>query len=178
MKNETNDIVKALQKCSITVVQHKLAFAKLLSKAVLLNWSKTDYKTFDGMIKYELNDSNNEIYQLLYEYSCIQKFAWFNSKEQSAISELLGWTRFVLAIQFETEKLTVIEFVAKYKNIALYKLKKKEEKSDDCDRAYGFSLPYIHANKLDGILIQHGMTITNGRRHAVRDSVMSFLDSL
>ena len=34
------------------------------------------------------------------------------------------------------------------------------------------------ANKLDGILTQHGITVINGRKHGLRDSVISLINTL
>jgi hypothetical protein len=178
MKSSQKTIVSALKRLSTSTAKNKYKFAKVLHQASLINWANTHYGSFDKMVTAELDDSGNEIYEMLYEFSCMQKKGWFSEGSQLAIIELLGWTRFVLAIQLETDDMPVFQFVAKYKKVAHYKLRKKQEKVPGGDRAYGFSLPEAYANKYDGILIQHGMSIIDGRRRGVRAAMKSFLDSL
>jgi hypothetical protein len=178
MKSSQKTIVSELKRLSTSTSMHKYKFAKTLNQASLTNWSNTDYKTFDKMVTIELNDSSEDIYQMLYEFRCMQKNEWFDAATQMALLELLGWKRFVLAIQFETEKMTAPKFTTKYRKIAFYKLKQKQEQLPGGDRAYSYSLPHIIANKYDGILMNHGMTIVNGRRHGVRAAMISFIDTL
>jgi len=170
-------IVDTIKKLSFNSDSQKYDLAKVLHQARIVNWSQTKYKTFDNMIKVEINDTNREVYTLIYGYSCMQKFKWSDAAIKTVLKQL-GWSRFVAAIQKEFVIKTKYDFINKYYKMPMNKLIPVRAVDPEGDRAYGFNLPAEHANKWDGILTQHGMTIINGRRHGVRDSVISLINTL
>jgi len=178
MKNiNVGQLVKSIKVLSRTSAGQKYMFAKVLHKASTIDWEITKYATFDGMIKAEIPNLNAEVHNLIYGYTCMQKFVW-TILQQKYCLEHLGWTKFVAAANKETVKMGHIAFVKKYKKISMSTLVDKSTTANKGERTYFFSLPDQSANKLDGILGQHGMTITNGRKHGVHDSVIALLDSL
>ena len=170
-------LVKSIKVLSRTSAGQKYMFAKILHKASTIDWENTMYDTFDGMIKAEIPNLNAEVHNLIYGYTCMQKFVW-TIKDQKYCLEHLGWAKFVAAANKETVKMTHVAFVKKYKKIPMSTLVDKKEAANNGERTYFFSLPDQSANKFDGILGQHGMTIINGRKHGVHDSVIALLNSL
>ena len=179
MKNlNISQLVTSIKKLSRTSTGQKYMFAKLLNMAAnTIDWEVTQYVTFDAMIKAEIPNLNAEVHNLIYGYTCMQKFNW-PEKEQKYCLERLGWTKFVAAINKETAKLGHVAFVKKYKKIPMSKLVDTGTQANTGERSYAFSLPDKLANKLDGILSQHGITVINGRKHGLRDSVISLISTL
>ena len=178
MKNlNISQLVTSIKTLSRTSTGQKYMFAKLLYKASTIDWAVTKYLTFDAMIKAEIPNLNAEVHNLIYGYTCMQKFNWVDKEQKHCLGHL-GWTKFVAAINTETSKLGYLAFVKKYKKIPISKLVGFNGKSNTGERSYNFSLPDKLANKLDGILTQHGITVINGRKHGLRDSVISLINTL
>jgi len=175
--SEVKKIVSNLKVLSKGTDKQKYKLAASLYKASHLDWSGTEYLTFNSMIATEINDIDTEVHRLIYAYQLMCKHKWTKEVQLEAL-EHLGWTRFVTAMSVQDKDCDPYAFMDKYYNMPLYKIKPKPAKTDDADRAYGFSLPKSYADKFDGILMEHGMTIINDRRHGVRSSMMSLLDSM
>jgi len=178
MKNiNVGQLVTSIKVLSRTSTGQKYMFAKMLHKASTIDWVTTKYVTFDAMIKAEIPNLNAEVHKLIYGYTCMQKFSWTMAQQKYCL-EHLGWSKFVAAANKELTKLVHIAFVKKYKKIPMSKLVAKSPSNISADRTYCFNLPDQSANKLDGILSQYGMTIVDGRKHGLRDAVISLIDSL
>ena len=141
-------------------------------------WSDTKYKTFNGMVNTILTIDSSKVFELISGYRSIELFNFKSKEIDNCLSEL-GWKRLTLVAQFESNKnITESAFIKKYRGMPLYVLKPKQEADTQGDRAYGFSVPKDVADKLDGILMQFGMTTQQSRRRGVREAVIQWLGTL
>jgi hypothetical protein len=174
---ETQALVSSMKVLSKGTDAQKYEFAKVLYQASHLDWSETQYGSFAAMLNAELTNTASEVHSLIYAYQCMAKFGWSRASQLQCLAHL-GWTRYVMAIQAEHSPIDPYTFMDKYHKMPVYMISPKAAPLPDADRAYAFTIPAFSADKLDGILKDHGMTIAFGRRHGVRNSVISLISSI
>jgi hypothetical protein len=174
---ETQALVSSMKVLSKGTDAQKYEFAKVLYQASHLDWSETLYGSFAAMLNAELTNTASEVHGLIYAYQCMTKFNWSRNIQLQCLAHL-GWTRYVMAIQAEHSPIDPHAFMEKYHKMPVYMISPKAAPLPDADRAYAFTIPAFAADKLDGILKDHGMTIAFGRRHGVRNSVISLIGSI
>jgi len=174
---EIQALVSSIKVLSKGTDAQKYEFAKVLYTASHKDWSETEYGSFAAMLNAELTNTASEVHGLIYAYQCMGKFNWTKAIQLECLAHL-GWTRYVMAIQEEHIPINPHAFMDKYYKMPVYMISPKAAPLPDADRAYAFTIPAFAADKLDGILKDHGMTVAHGRRHGVRNSVISLISSL
>ena len=174
---EIQALVSSIKVLSKGTDAQKYEFAKVLYNASHLDWSETEYGSFAAMLNAELTNTASEVHGLIYAYQCMSKFGWTKAIQLECLAHL-GWTRYVMAIKAEPTPINPHTFMDKYYKMPVYMISPKATPLPDADRAYAFSVPAFAADKLDGILKDHGMTIAFGRRHGVRNSFISLIGSI
>jgi len=173
---EIQEIVGGIRVLSKGTDAQKYEFAKVLYNASHLDWSETEYGSFAAMLNDEITNIASKVHGLIYAYQCMGKFNWTKTIQLECLTHL-GWTRYVMAIQEEKGVIDPKTFMDKYYNMPVYLISPKAAPLPDADRTYAFSIPAFSADKLDGILKDHGMTISHGRRHGVRNSFISLISA-
>ena len=170
-------LIQSLNVAVVSSDTSKYRLAKAFAEAeTTVTWGATQYGSFEEMVVKELTISIVTVMQLIYNYRGIKLLQFTQAQNLIVLGEL-GWKRFTLASRKHRATINYVDFIKKYKGIALYKLSKVKKSHAKADRAYGFSLPCAYADKLDGILQQYGLTTVGTRRHNVRESVMRWLDT-
>ena len=144
----------------------------------LIDWRKTKYKTFVGMIEQETHYSGATAERYMYFYRNTQWFGW-SDIEIMKLLDSLGWTKTLRACAITTKRVKIDTLIKRFKNIKNMELSQmKVGEINNEYRYYSVGLPKEYADKLDGILKTHGMSIGPKRRNNVNQAVMSLLDAL
>jgi hypothetical protein len=174
---EIQELVGSIRVLSKGTDSQKYYFARVLYNASHLDWSETEHGSFAAMLNAELTNTASEVHGLIYAYQCMGKFNWSRDSQLQCLAHL-GWTRYVMAIKAEPTPINPHTFMDKYYKMPVYMISPKAAPLPDADRHYGFTIPAFAADKLDGILKDHGMTIAFGRRHGVRNSFISLIGTI
>ena len=160
---------------NVNLSRLELAKELLHAKNVIV-WKHTDYRSWLGFCRVHVKLSMPAVYRYILAANLIIKFK-YTDKECVTIIKAIGWHNFMLGIVRLTRKISVTAFIAKYE--AWQAKPRKPSWNPDADRAYTYSLPAEQANKIDGYLIEYGMTTNpeTGRRQGVRAAMMALIDN-
>lgn len=180
--NQVTTIVNQIHRTEKTLNISKLNFAKALYDAsVQVNWDKTNYKSFHGMLTAEVTTVPvGTAYAYSYYYKHFVRIGFSDADIVKAIANL-GWARATKCATIQNRKIKLTSFLTKYAGISWTDLAHSSRSQVVSNyRHYSFGLEEPYADKLDGILKTHGMTIdlTQRRRHGVCQAMTNLLDSL
>ncbi len=145
----------------VDVAKPKLGHV-LLTAQEEVDWSITNYGTWRAFCKACIGMPYTEVYKMISTMKKARKIK-IHKQEALRIVESIGWTRFEMGVQRETEILTVMDFIEKYRYLNVDETPRRTKPEDDV-KLFNFQLDRSTAEGLTALLLERGMRIGNSSR--------------
>ena len=136
-------------------------------------WRLTDYRSFSRFVESELKMPVTTAYVYRLAGRKISDFK-YSDAECHRIIRAIGWVRFCNGMNKQMRRLSAATFIAKYRNLPFNHASNKRD--PDGDIYFSVSVPNAEGCKFTAKLMEYGMSESHGRRHGVRDAMISFIN--
>lgn len=168
MKQVISDLTVTI--LSTDLQRFELAKALLHAKTSIL-WKLTEYGSWTGMCRTHVKMGSTAITRYIRFMINVNDFK-YSDKQMLSMFKAIGWSRTMFGIIDLTDKISVKDFIAKYKDIKLT----GHGTQAHGDRAYTFSLPTEQADIFDTHLENYGMTHHPRGRRGVREAMITLVN--